>query len=84
VIEPRSFTAEQWQRFFQEARLALGVNETGSEHVTFATEFDMQGAQKLGWYVRASSNMDLVHVEKSLTWRPVRFRSFTCFLGGHV
>jgi len=80
VIEPRSFTAEQWQRFFQEARLALGVNETGSEHVTFATEFDMQGAQKLGWVLHRDTRSLYARIQKCAN-NAIRLMLFAQYAG---
>ena len=53
VLELRTFTPEQQQRFFHEARLALNVTDVGNEAVTFASYYDLKHwwptGRNLGW-----------------------------------
>jgi hypothetical protein len=51
VLELRTFTPEQQQRFFYEARLALNVTDVGNEAVTFASHYAKHWptGRNLGW-----------------------------------
>ena len=52
VLKLRTFTPEQQQRFFHEARLALNVSDVGNENVTFASYYLRRlgpNGLNLGW-----------------------------------